>query len=478
MPEFDPAKLEALKASPQFDPAKLEAVGAPAQAQNNQGQMVAGMAKTVGNVLQPIADASKSASEYLGDKAGQTAEILGKAGVPSPISAAVAMPAAITSELLPKDKTGVALSAIPTDEIGAMAGKALEPLAQGTKDVFSQILGTWTGRSPEAVKELIGPRGSEVWKLVSQKLSDFEQANVVTSIENSLSQVGKKFHAVQDALAGFPGTRAEGQASLINLKPALAATVRNMEQNGHILPEALTGYASKLKESGIKQGTPDYNTVMEFMGQVKKASAEGRNFGEVLNIKRNLDDAIDYGIQGQGGLQRIGNKANNALQFLRDRLNLQMRAALPAPQRAEWDAVNSSYSKARTAYDEIRKEVIKSDPQATLSRVLRELKSGRAEKSLSGRASQIGEEAQQALQNVHDRVVASQFRDFISGRASGLEALVTTAPPRAVGKAAVMGGDLARAGTNMASLVLAHPQVTRSAIEAILANAENQKKKK
>jgi hypothetical protein len=429
-------------------------------------------------VLQPVADLGAKAAGYLDKKAGQTAEILGHAGVPAPISAAVGMPAAMAAEAMPKDKAGVALAAIPTEEAAQALGKGLEPLAQGTKDVFSQLLGTWTGRSPEAVKELIGSRGSEVWKMVSQKLSDFEQATLTTHIENSLSEVGKKFHAVQDALAGFPGTRAAGQAAQINLKPALVSTMRDMERNGHILPEALTGYASRLKESGIKQGTPDYNTVVEFLGQVKKASAEGRDFGEVLNIKRNLDDAIDYGIPGQGGLQKIGNKANSALQFLRDRLNLQLRAALPSDKRAEWDAVNSSYSKARKAYDEIRKEVIKSDPQATMARVLRELKSGRSEKSIGGRASQIGEEAQRALQEVHDRVVASQFRDFISGRASGLEAVVTTAPPRLVGKAAVTGGQLARAGQNMAALVLAHPQATRSAIESILNNAEKEKARK
>lgn len=453
---FDPEKFKALKQG--FDPAKLAAAKGQLPPQDEKGNyVVQGPPNEPGlEQVVPITDPLKMGLQNLKDKS--EAARMSPGGVPRPLGPLMKVGEAglgLAQGLTPSTNTevGATMAAGPiASEVSAVAKKALPAVGQ----FAAEAAGVWTGRDPEAIKALF--KNPEIWSKVKNSLAEYDQLHTVNAIEDSVKQMGKKFRSIQDALAGFPGTRTAGQASSVNLKPALTSVMRDLERSGHALPAELTGYTSKIKVPRLDPSSSDYQAVTKFIGKVQKASKEGADFGEVLNLKRQLDDAVDYGIEGSQGIQKVGSEANRALKLLRSRVNLQLRAALPAEKRGEWDAANSTYAASRTALDQLRKEVVSATPHQTLARVMREMKAGRSEMSVMGRASKIGEGAMQALQDVHDRAVASQFHRLLDGSA-GAAAAATTSSPRAAGFMAARSGMEAKQFEELARHALAAPQV-------------------
>ena len=103
-------------------------------AATDAAEAMMGAGRMAADVVRPLTDRMASAAGALGESAGESAEIMGRAGVPAPLSALSMMPAALAGELAPKTPIELALMATPLGEapkealkIGGMAAEKLTP---------------------------------------------------------------------------------------------------------------------------------------------------------------------------------------------------------------------------------------------------------------------------------------------------------------------------------------------------------------
>lgn len=423
----------------------------------------------------PFTDPINLSLGALADKSAATRA----AGVPAPIGAAMRVGEIGLRGLqgfFPSSPTevGGAIAAGPAASLGADTVRSVgKPLLKTTGDVLAELAATWTGRSPEAFKEVF--KNPEIMKKVSEQVGQSEQAKFVDAVEKSLARMGEKFRAVQDSIAGFPtlgdkGLEVVANAPQVDLQTPAKQLAKELVVAGHHIPEELSGFAP-INEGFFEAGSPEHQSITKWLAKLQ--SKPTRDFGEALNLKRQLDQEINYGPAGGQGI-RLNDQAQKVLRDMRKKVDEALKMALPAAKRAEWEEANRVYASAAQAKAELKRQVVGETPEQTTMRVLRQLKTGRNEENLTGKAVRLGDDAVKALDEIHDRVVARQFKEYVHGHGGGALGILTTTSPRLLGQVAALSGQGYPHLEQIARSALAHPKTLAIALEGIMQKHEAQ----
>jgi len=200
--------------------------------------------------------------------------------------------------------------------------------------------------------------------------------------------------------------------------------------------------------------SPEYKFLIEKMSFLKENPTLG--FGDVLNMRRQLDDAISYGLEGSNGMQPVSGAAQSVLKVMRKNLNEQLKSSIPKEVRPQWDAANKAYSEASAAYAELRKQVIGQTPKQTERKLLQMVQEGRYDDEVLSRANALGEKAAKALDDVRDHLAAKEFQRWSAGGISKGAFGILPTSPRIVG-AGVSG---VGAGAQALSAVARNPTIS------------------
>ena len=189
--------------------------------------------------------------------------------------------------------------------------------------------------------------------------------------------------------------------------------------------------------------SPEYKFLVEKLSFLHKNPRLG--FGDVLNMRRQLDDAISYGVEGSNGLQPVSGAAQGVLKVMRRDLNEQLRSAVPKDIRPQWDAANKAYSEASAAYAELRKQVVGTTPRQTERKLMQMIQEGRYDDEVLGRAEKLGEKAARELDTVRDHVAAREFQRWAKAGIGAGTPLGIPTSPRIVGIGASAAGAAGKA---------------------------------
>lgn len=420
----------------------------------------------------PFTDPINLALGGLADKSAAT-----RGAAPAPVSAAMRVGELGLRGLqgffpASAGEVGATMAAGPVGQLGADVAKTVaKPVLKTTGDVLAELAATWTGRSPEAFKALF--KDPAIMAKVTEHVGQAEQAKFVDAVDKSLAKLGDKYRAVQDSVAGFPLSGATGLAPgakppQVNLSAPGESMARELVAMGHRVPKRLSGYAAA-PEGVFAVDSPEYRSVT---GWLQKLQAKPtRDFGEALNLRRQLDQEINYGPAGGQGI-RLNDQANAVLKSMRRKVDEALKLALPPAKRAEWEEANRVYAAAAQAKAQLKRQVAGETPEQTAMRVLRQLKTGRADENLTGKAVKLGDDAVQALDEIHDRVVARQFKEYVSGHGGGALGVLTTTSPRLLGHVTALAGRATPQLEQAARAALAHPQALATTLAGLIQKHE------
>lgn len=382
-------------------------------------------------------------------------------------------------------------------EVGAMVGspalaevaetgmKIAKPVLKGIGNFTAETVGRLIGRDPEAVKELF--KNPAILLKSKDAIGQWEQSRVVDAIQDSLQAAGQRFEKVQDHFANFVKDPRGASAPKVDLGRVFKGATEEMKAAGHRLPKALGGGGPQIPR--LDPASPEYKAIVQRLAKYEKL--QFTDFGSALNERRQLDRLIDYGVEGSQGVQRVSSEGQRVLKGLRAKISDAIRESLPASKRKSWDTANASYAQARQALDQLRKEVVGPTPAATASRVLRELRAGRAESSVVGRARLIGSKAARELQDLQDRLVSSQFRDWVGNRyGTGAGAAIgahfggivggaagaAATSPRVMGALTAATGLGAEGASRVYAKLLSQPNVLASTLQKTMMREEQRKR--
>lgn len=397
---------------------------------------------------------------------GNMAEFLGGKGIPAPLAAAAGLPGAIAGESIrsvaaavPTTVGDAALLGLagPVMEGTAVAAKAIGgPVMRGAGRILADVVGELAGKDPEAVKAIFkNPKA--MWKQVNQLFGQKQQAATVSAIEDGLSARGAQFKELEQSFTGFLEIPGAKPVPKVSLTPVLKDITNEMRIRGHRIPADITG-KSPLGIGRLPEDGAESKMIMARLKQLKDNPELG--FGEALNLRRQLDDTISYGIEGSNGLQPISGEANRVLKLMRRRINSSIRSAVPAEVRPLWDKANFEYSKASEAYAELKKHVIRQSPGETEARLLKFIREGRYDDEVSNRAAKLGEKAAGALDAIRDRISAHQFKRWLgtAGTKPGALGIIPTSP-RALGYGAAGAGLVVDSAEALARAVSTNPRL-------------------
>ena len=482
MPEFDPNKLAKLKAS--FDPAKLAKATATGSAQVSPGDVppdlsTMGAAKmAVGEALEApipgVGGAMQAAQTGLESASVDAAKWYSDMGVPR-IGKAVETGGKFLAGAIPvkmKDALFIA-TAGPALEAAAAVGA---PIAKLGGNIMADVAARLVGKSPEALKVIFNKPGA-IWKKATELFGLKNQELLVNEIEAGLASKGKQFGELAEVFSGF--TQKSGVAGLtpppVEMRTVLKEVLGTMMERGHKLPKTLSG-KSQIRVGKLAEDSADYIKINEKLEFLKKHPK--MTFGEALNFRQQVDDMIDYGVEGSAGLQKLTGEGNRVLKLVRRRVNTNLRESLPSDVRALWDKANFDYSRARGAYAELKKSVIGQTDKQTETKMLQMIREGRYDDSVAKRAQRIGEQAAKALDDVRDHLAAKEFSrwagpglsmggasgaGFYFGGIPGAVAGAVATSPRAVGTATSIAGGLSQ----IAGSALEHPQTMRGVVSGL-----------
>lgn len=404
-----------------------------------------------------VGQAIGPAKEAMGKELSEAAKYYFEAGVPT-IGKAVEAGGKFVIGAVPdrmKDALFVALAG-PALKAAAIVGK---PVARAGGNIIADIAGQIAGKHPEAVKAIYKKPGA-LWKKATELFGMKNQELLLQKISEGKAARGEQFHALEEVLTGF-GSKSGGKASRADMRPVFKEVVREMERGGYHVPKSITGKnpiaigrlpgeSIEAKEIFAKLDTLNKNPNLEF--------------GQALNLRRQIDRLINYGIEGKNGLQPTSTDANRILKLMRRRINTQMRGAVPKELRADWDRANFVYSQANKAYAELQKQVIRGDPGGTQKKLLQLLKDGRYDDEVLSRAEKLGEQTAKALEDVRDHIAAREFDQwFTSGLHKGAFGYFPTSPLLTGGVVAGAGevaGAAGRVAGPVAGAVMRNPEAS------------------
>lgn len=300
----------------------------------------------------------------------------------------------------------------------AMAGPALEgaaavgrPIARAGGNLLADVAGAVAGKQPEVVKELFKRPGA-MWRKAAEIFGHEHQKALVRSVDEGLASKGAKFREIEESLSGFVVGSA-GKAPKVQMQAVLDDVQKEMLARGHHLPKNITGKAPSVKVGRIAPGTSEYGAIIEKLVLLKKNPK--LNFGDALNLRRQLDDAINYGIEGSNGLQPISTEGQRILSLMRRRINTQLREAVPQNVRGDWDKANFAYSRAAKAYGELKRHVIGNQPRQTEAKLFQMLREGRYDDEVVRRVDRLGEATAKVFDELRDQLAAKEFQRWASG---------------------------------------------------------------
>jgi hypothetical protein len=380
--------------------------------------------------------------------------------------------------MVPKTKGDVA-GLIASGPVGNVAAEAAPGFmkyggkaAAVTGDWMADLAGAWTGKDPEYIKAVF--QKPEIMKKVGEAIGLDIQKSATEAIAIGRKALGDQVGAAEDGIAMFGKTATAGNSPMVDLKTPLKDVVKTMESRGHYVPKELGGRAVPMKKYALDPMSEDYRTVAGYLKDLNK----DMDFGEALNLKRELDGVINYGKKGTNGLQPVTGPANAILKDIRAQVKNAMTKSLTDPQtKAHWLEVNKAAEEGYRAFDSLHSQVIGSQPYQTAQRIARNIKNQSVEEQVLGPAAKLSKKAEDAVMDIRDRVVAAQFkRRFTGVNASNL----IPSSPRAIGNiAALLGRGVEPANgamTALAHFAISHPNVTGNTLSQMLVKEMDRKR--
>lgn len=357
----------------------------------------------------------------------------------------------------------------------AMAGPALEaasaigkPVARFGGDILADIAGQVAGRSPEALKVIFKKPGA-LWKKANEVFSLVHQERLVKNIERAMGERGAQFKELENVLTGFSegAVKSKGRAAVVNTDSVIADVSKEMMRSGFQLPKGIApkGYVQP-RIGRVDVMSPEYKAIIEKMKVLR--DTKNMTFGEGLNLRRQLDDMISYGVEGSNGLQPVTSSSQRILHSMRQRINTQLRESVPADLRPAWIKANAEYRRASEAFRELQKQVVKGEPGTTENKLLQLLREGRYDSQVMNRANRINERAAKAFDDMKDHIAARQFKDWAAGGiGKGAFGFLPTSP-RIVGMGTSAAGAATQGAGAAAKLAAENPVKSAIATQGLL----------
>ncbi len=480
MADFDPMKLAAAK-EVDFDPAKLAAAktavpetpqttfGAAKQAAGEALDTPIPGAPHLLKAQQGLETASDTAGKFYSDlgypKTGKAVQTGGRflAGmIPARMKDALFIAAAGPA----LEAAGIAGKAALSTEAGQAAAGAAKTAVKAGGDILADVAGMVAGKDPEVIKTLVKSPGA-VWKKATELFSMKHQENLEASLHEGMQKIGDKFGAIEDQFAGYHGTPTAGTAPKVDLSGVFKGKTDEMLARGHRLPKEMTGIKPTVEIGRISTADPEYRTILDHLKTLKDNPK--LDFGEALNLRRNIDRTIDYGVEGATGVQELSGEAQRVLKGLREGINKELRASLPADIRPKWDEVNKAYSEGRGAFAELRKQIVKQSPGQTENKLIQLIKEGRYDDEITRRAEKLGEKTLKAFDDVKDHVAARSVKRWVEQPSA---AHVLGGFPRPIGYGASMVGAMRTAGAKLTGAAMQNPKAATVLGQGILGGAQ------
>lgn len=317
----------------------------------------------------------------------------------------------IVADMIPSHmKDALFLAAAgPAMEAASVVGK---PVLKAGGNFLADIAGELAGKSPEVVKAVFTAPGS-VWKKATEVFSLKNQEALVKSIGEGLESQGRQFKQLEEGFSGFAGTPSAGKGLQVDLEPAFNKVRTDMVKGGHRLPEALAGDFKMPLEGRLAQDSHEYQMLSKKLSFLKDNPK--MSFGEALNQRRQLDDMINYGVDGSNGIQPVSDAAGKVLKNIRKEISSALRQSVPEEVRPLWDKANDTYAKASSAYAELRRQVVGTTPRQTEHKLLQMITEGRYDDEVISRAEKLGDAATRAFEEVRTHLAAAQFKRWGGG---------------------------------------------------------------
>ncbi len=222
---------------------------------------------------------------------------------------------------------------------------------------------------------------------------------------------------------------------------------------GHRLPKDISGIKPTTMVGRIASDDPEYGAIMDKLNVLKKNPQ--MNFGEALNFRRQIDQSIEYGVEGSNGMKPLSGEAQRVLKGIRKGVSSSLRDSLPNEVKPEWDSVNKSYQEGTAAFNELRKQIIRQSPGQTENKLLQLVKEGRYDDEVTRRAQALGDKVIKSLDDARDHVAARSVKRWVE---TPNAAHFFGAAPRPMGYAASAAGAAGQGASILAGKVVENPK--------------------
>lgn len=366
--------------------------------------------------------------------------------------------------MIPESPGGAAAQYLGGKLIGAampMAKKAVSYPAGWVGAKLADIVGGISGKDPEAIK-VLAQNPTAMWKKATEIFSRAHQEGAINAIESDFAKHGKAIESLEDALTGNFGTSSYGKAPDVMLRGVFETSKFDAAKGGFHLPESIAENIKTSGSSGVGAESPGYRLYIQKMAQLKNNPR--MSFGEALGIKRELQRAVDYGIEGANGLQAITDKSEIPIRNLANGLNKELKNSINDPSlKQAWIAKNNTYADVSAAREELRKQVMGTSARSTERKLVQLLKEGRYDDEVMARAQVMGSKTASALDDIKDHIAARQFHSisgsYRQGGGAAAGAFLGGVPGAAIGSLATSpmavgyGASGVGGAANMASLM-------------------------
>lgn len=422
----------------------------------------------IGDALMGARTGLEKASEFAGKfyaeqglpKLGKFSELGGKftAGmIPAQMKDALLM--AITGPLLAEAAT-VGKAAVGSRPIMA------------ARDAVVDVAAMVFNKSPEVIQAIYNKPGA-MWKAATKAFSLKHQERLINVIDQGLSKAGSKIGELEEAFSGFFGTGgAAGKSPDVMLRGTFDKTKFEMLKKGYRLPDDIAQGLPMPKLGKLPESATESKYLVETLTALKNSPR--MSWGEALNLKRQINKSITYGIEGSTGLQPVGTDANRILKGLVTDLDDQLAQALPKDVRPQWKEANKLYSEARDAYSELKKQVVMGRHTGTENQLKAALTRGEYDDAVLRRAEKLGSRAEKMFNALRDRLAAQEFKKWAVAGSNAMgqgQGLMGTSfipsSPRLGGYGIAGASELSGLAGGLGNYAVENPQTVRGVVSGL-----------